>query len=1100
MIASCRGLLFGLLLVAPGLVAQKPYKPKVPIRGASREGHNALKKFHVAEGLQASLWAAEPHLANPVAFSVDERGRIYVAETFRLHYGVTDNRRYAKDWLDDDLACRTVEDRIAMYRRHLGAKIAGWKTEEERIRLLEDVNGDGHCDRSEVFAEGFRDLPDGIAAGLLARRNAVWFTCIPKVWKLTDTDGDGRADRRRVLYDGFGVHTSLLGHDLHGLRMGPDGLLYFSIGDRGFNVPTKAGRLAFPDEGAVLRCRPDGSELEVVHRGLRNPQELAFDSFGNLFTGDNNSDGDDRARWVYIVEGGNSGWQIGYQTIPDRGPWSNERLWYPHFAGQAAYIVPPVANFTNGPSGLTYDPGVGLPEKYRGCFLLCDFRGASAVSGIWALRSRPKGAGFELASTEKFIWGVLATDVDFGPDGSVFLTDWTEGWEQSGKGRIYRIVAKGLANDALAKSTRQLIETGMAGRPIEELLRLLAHADQRVRQAAQFALVAKGAVAPLGAAAGGPGPRLARIHAIWGLGQLARKHPEILEPSAKLLSDFDEEVRAQFAKVCGWAKAAKLAPKLEQALADRSSRVRFFAAISRGQIGSAGKATTAKLVRMLRENADTDPYLRHAGVMGLAGCARRAELLHFAGDPSCAVRMGVLLAMRRRRMTEVARFLDDPNHLLVVEAARAIHDAPIPGAREPLAALLNRPGITDRATLRRALNANVRLGTKRAVERLFWFAANRTAPSERRIEALRALAEWKTPPRRDRVLNRWSPIEHAALGDAVTQDAADTLPELLSAAPEAVRRAACRTASALGVRSALPALTHLVRDGAVAAETRAAALDACARLGAPDFRKLVELAVKAPAAPLRKDGLRHLAKLDPARATPLLDAVARNGKASTGERQSALGVLSSLQTDAAREALGRFVTDLEAGKVAPALRLDVLEAATATEDQALQKRAAAIVRARNAKPTLTERYDDVLQGGRRSGGNRLFWETPKTGCQRCHTANGHGGRAGPDLKALGKRLTREQILEAILDPNAKIVAGFGTYVLEMKSGAVHSGVLVPVDDARVEIKPAEGPSVVVKKADIAFKSKPTSSMPPVSHLLSRRELRDLIEYLASLKK
>ena len=169
------------------------------------------------------------------------------------------------------------------------------------------------------------------------------------------------------LHDGYGVHVGFLGHDLHGLRFGPDGRLYFSIGDRGFNVTTFDGKtLAVPDTGSVLRCNPDGTELEVFATGLRNPQELAFDEYGNLFTGDNNSDSGDRARWVYVVEGGDSGWRIGYQFLESpysRGPWNEERLWYPAFAGQAAYIVPPIANLADGPSGLTYDPGVSSASR-----------------------------------------------------------------------------------------------------------------------------------------------------------------------------------------------------------------------------------------------------------------------------------------------------------------------------------------------------------------------------------------------------------------------------------------------------------------------------------------------------------------------------------------------------------------------------------------------------------------------------------------------------------------------------------------------------------------------------------------------------------------
>src|SRR5207248_2892351 len=160
-----------------------------------------------------------------------------------------------------------------------------------------------------------------------------------------------------------------IGHDLHGLVMGPDGKIYFSIGDRGLNVKTKDRHLFYPDTGAVLRCNPDGSDLEVVATGLRNPQELAFDQYGNLFTGDNNSDAGDQARWVYIVDGGDSGWRIGYQFITaptPRGPWNAEKLWYPPWDGQAAYLVPPIANVADGPSGLTYYPGLGLPARYQG--------------------------------------------------------------------------------------------------------------------------------------------------------------------------------------------------------------------------------------------------------------------------------------------------------------------------------------------------------------------------------------------------------------------------------------------------------------------------------------------------------------------------------------------------------------------------------------------------------------------------------------------------------------------------------------------------------------------------------------------------------------
>src|SRR5262249_34286815 len=211
--------------------------------------------------------------------------------------------------------------------------------EHERVRLVEDTDGDGQADRSTVFADGFHHLEDGIGAGLLARGGSVWYACIPDLWLLRDTKGTGRADVRTRLHHGYGVHIAFYGHDLHGLRLGPDGKLYYTVGDRGANVRTPSGSAFLPDEGAVFRCNPDGSELEVVHRGLRNPQELAFDEHGNLFTGDNNSDAGDQARWVQVVDGGDSGWRMSYQygtAMGVRGPFMAEDQWKPQRDGQPA--------------------------------------------------------------------------------------------------------------------------------------------------------------------------------------------------------------------------------------------------------------------------------------------------------------------------------------------------------------------------------------------------------------------------------------------------------------------------------------------------------------------------------------------------------------------------------------------------------------------------------------------------------------------------------------------------------------------------------------------------------------------------------------------
>ena len=128
-------------------------------------------------------------------------------------------------------------------------------------------------------------------------------------------------------------------HDLHGLVKGYDGRIWFSIGDRGYHVEHEDQVHSNPKTGAVFRCWPDGSGLEVFHTGLRNPQELAFDDHGNLVTGDNNSDAEDQARIVYVVEGSITGWRMNFQYLPKRGPWVREGWWKPRHEGHLMIVL-----------------------------------------------------------------------------------------------------------------------------------------------------------------------------------------------------------------------------------------------------------------------------------------------------------------------------------------------------------------------------------------------------------------------------------------------------------------------------------------------------------------------------------------------------------------------------------------------------------------------------------------------------------------------------------------------------------------------------------------------------------------------------------------
>jgi signal transduction histidine kinase len=199
------------------------------VAAASAEPEAAKTSFGLPEGFAAEAWAAEPLLANPVAFSIDEQGKAYVCEAFRAHKGVGDNVRINDDrWLDADLANDTVDERFASMVRILGKKAKDWVVETDRLRRVVDTDGDGRGDTATVFATGFNRLIDGHGAGVLARRGDVFYACIPHLWRFRDADGDGVADEKLPLHVGYGVRTAIQGHDLHGLTLGPDGRLWFS--------------------------------------------------------------------------------------------------------------------------------------------------------------------------------------------------------------------------------------------------------------------------------------------------------------------------------------------------------------------------------------------------------------------------------------------------------------------------------------------------------------------------------------------------------------------------------------------------------------------------------------------------------------------------------------------------------------------------------------------------------------------------------------------------------------------------------------------------------------------------------------------------------
>jgi quinoprotein glucose dehydrogenase len=1058
--------------------------------------------FRVEPGYHVTPVASEPLFANPVAFCFDPQGRVFVAETHRVHHGTEDNRNHM-DWLDDDLAAQTVAERRAYVERRMADRLQHYTESSELVRLLEDRDSDGVYDHSSIYSDGYNEIESGAAAGVMWVGDRLLFTCIPDLWELCDADGDGKAEQRKSLATGFGVHYALFGHDLHGLVEGPDGKIYFSIGDRGLHVETPGGVLSNPDSGAVLRCNPDGSDLELFATGLRNPQELAFNQFGDLFSVDNNSDSGDRARIIQIVEGQNTGWRMSYQYLPDRGPFNREKIWHTKNAEQPAGIVPPIAHLSDGPSGLVYYPGTGMTDDCRDSFFLADFRGAPASSGIRRFHLEQEGAGYRLADDKMFLEGVLVTDCDFGPDGNFYVADWIEGWNGTGMGRLYRVADD---DPKLVEARRESAASLQAipSLPVERLVEMLGNANMRVRQSAQRRLVELGASAApaLGKlAANADANQLARIHAIWALGSLAVEQPMLFDVVGDQCKDADAEIRNQAARTLGRAKKAAEAERasygaaLTALLSDPSLRVRASAATSIGSLRY--QPALKELLKLAAGNGHAgDPIVRTAVVMGLAGSQTETELVESAKHTDPASRVAIVLALSKQKSPRVGEFIADETEAVALEAARVIWDTPIPAANEALSAALNKIAPTNEPFVRRALAANQALHSPASLQAVIEYALNPDAPAAMRDHAWELAAKWAAPSPRDPVHGQWRPIKAAS---------SNLVAETIAASWPAIEKASAKDptgvifAAEMEVPEALRRLPALLEKPDFDAALQARAISALIHADNAVAERAVAVGLKSSSAAVRTAALELLATRFPEQAVTTLSQVADEGE--TRERQAALGLLAKINLGSAQETLAAWLERAEQGTCPPELLLEVLEATRGSKDQSLAERCRKLTDRHAASSELAEMYAASLQGGDASRGEQLFLSNESLSCRRCHSLTPGEQLVGPSLADVGAKRTRQEIIESVTRPNAKIVEGFQTTSLLLDTGTVVTGILRHEDDEKAVLLNADGKEVEVELDAVEDRAQGLSAMPEdLRKFMSHRDLRDVVEFLSSQRK
>lgn len=1084
----------------------------------------------IAEGLEIDLWASDSLVQDPIAISIDPEGRVYYTRASRQGNSEFDIRGH-RDWMTASISFQSVEDRRAFLRETFSADsdqsqrhlkdlnkdgIRDWRdltVEKEQVWTVSDTDGDGIADQARLYLADFNEEVTDVANGLEFHDGEVFIAAAPDLWRTKDTNQDGRADQVRSISHGYAVHIGFSGHGMSGVKVGPQGRIWWGIGDIGANIVDQDGKQwKYPNQGVVVRAEPDGSQFEVYAAGVRNTHEFVFDKYGNLITEDN--DGDhrgERERLVYLINGSDSGWrtnwQFGKYTDPKSNSykvWMDERLSVPHWDGQAAYILPPIQNYVNGPTGLVYNPGTALAPEWYDHFFIAEFRGSPANSPIHAFTLEPQGASFKLSGTQEIVSGVLPTGIDFGADGAMYFSDWIDGWGLKNEGRIWKVDVPNGPMQSIRTETKNLLTADFSSKSEDELAALLGHQDQRVRQKAQFQLAKQSetGLAIFKQVMTGGSNQLARIHAMWGLHQLARKNSNLAENYVSLLEDKDEEIVAQAAKMLGDLRYAPASKVLTPLVNHTNPRIQLMSIEAIGRIAASsaeavdGAAFTA-IVEALRQNNNKDVWLRHAGMIALGRIKNTEALVTLAKDPSAAVRIAAVVALRRMGAPEVALFLKDQNELIVTEAARAINDDwNIEAALPELADLLSSTTFTNEALLRRIINANVEVGKEKNWKMLLDFSQSENASPAMRAEALAALSNWGEPAVFDRVDGRYrAPIKR---DDSAVRKAAEPLFVNSIQAPEPeVQVAAIQASGRLGLKEVSATLFTLL-NGDATSGVKVAALEALQQLQSDNLDEALQLALADKEGDVRSKALELLpgSGLSAQEALPLFESIMKKG--SQQEQQATLTAMSEYKTPAIANFLSRMMEKLSQDQVAPAIQLDLLEAAAAQEDEQVKQQLAAYEASRKDAPLL-EQYKEALEGGNPWWGRRIFYGNEAAQCVRCHAVFEVGGNAGPGLLGVGNRLSREQLLESMIAPSARYALGYEVVILELKDERTVSGVVTEENNQSIKVKTSSGIETI-DKSRIATRESVPSAMPDMKNILSKRELRDLVAFLNSLKQ
>jgi putative membrane-bound dehydrogenase-like protein len=949
-------------------------------------------------------------------------------------------------------------------------------TRNSRIRVLEDADGDGRFDTAQIFADRLV-----CPMGLAWRDGKLYVADPPDVIVLTDENADGRSDKRETILSGFGHETN---GSLHGLIFGPDDMLYMTMGSPdGYALKRRDGMVLEGNSGALIRCRPDGADPEVLCRGFVNLIEVAFTARGDIIGTDNwyqePNDGM-RDALVHLVHGGL------YPYLSDTGTrYSNTGILLPAIA-----LYPAVAA-----SGIDCYRGVAFPEGMRGELFSAQFNARKVVRH----KLVPHGASFH-SLDEDF---VTTLDPDFHPsdviesaDGSLIVID-TGSWyvqhcptgrirEVDATGGIYRIryAAAAPVDDPWGREVRT---KDMSPQQLAELLK-----DPRpaVRERARRGLATGGAasVAVLASVLEGSRSLVAKQHAIFALA--GNRDPSALLPLRKALDASDPEMLIPAIRAVAMRRDAKSKLALERLLTHAPMPVRLSAAEGLADVGSS--STIAALWQAIADTSDS--FLEHALIYAADRLAETSALSAALQQSNPKVQKAALLLLDQRSPTAL-------EHQTVVTR-------------------LNAPNSEIRRTARDILARHPEWASHSISFLRQWLMAPEVVPQEQvelgdllrafqddeQVQALIASAIRNENGKFQLGQRQWL-LEHISRTTLpkVPPVWVESLACLVDRGPPDIRLAAVRCAAVLQIGELDDRLRRLAKSPTEPSELRREALRATVRrhplIPTEAFRLLIE--------DLSDDGdpLLRLAaaetfgktKLDSRQLTELLRNIKRDGLITpavllpTIER-SVTANTSHVVSEYLEASIGdgwRPELDAVAGIV------DKLEERDKGRLETALQSAQGDISMRQSR--LAE-VQPLLEGGNAMRGRAVFL-SKKAACATCHRVGAEGGQIGPDLTRIGAIRAGRDMIESIVYPSSTIAQEYDQYEIVTVEGRVMSGILTEQTANSVFVRDSSGAETRLHRDEIAeINRQPTSMMPEgLDRLLTREEMRDLLAFLQGQK-